>query len=127
MIEWGKKRFDNVCVEPGESPPIVSDSQQPAFFSAMVNTNYEATPRPADLAAWRTYVLYNSLPPETPLEAPEPATRRNASSEQDVIAEVWCRQSQLGVTIPRRRLRGFIPASHTSVHRLDILVNREPA
>jgi hypothetical protein len=65
LIEWGKKKFDNVYVEPNESPPIVWDNQHPAFFSAMVKMDHEAMPR-ADLAAWRTYVLYNSLPPKGP-------------------------------------------------------------
>jgi hypothetical protein len=41
LIEWGKKRFDNVYVEPDESPPIVWDNKQPAFFSAMVNMQHE--------------------------------------------------------------------------------------
>jgi hypothetical protein len=115
LIEWGKKKFDNVYVEPDASPPTVWDKQHPAFFSAMVKTDHGAMPRPADLAAWRTYVLYNSLPPERPLRAPE----RNASSEHDVIAEVWGKQTQLGVTTPRRRLRAFIPAFRMPVHRLE--------
>ena len=121
LIEWGKKRFDNVYVEPDESPPIVWDNQQPAFFSAMVNMNYEATPRPAHLAAWRTYVLYNSPPPERPLESPERAAVRARSrpSEHDPIAEVWGKRTQLDVTTPRRRLRAFIPAFRTPVHRLE--------
>jgi hypothetical protein len=36
LIEWGKKKFDNIHVEPDESPPIVWDNHHPAFFSAMV-------------------------------------------------------------------------------------------
>jgi hypothetical protein len=46
LIEWGKKKFDNVYVAPDESPPIVWDNQHPAFFSAMVRMDYGDTPRP---------------------------------------------------------------------------------
>ena len=121
LIEWGKKRFDNVYVEPDESPPIVWDNQQPAFFLAMVNMNYEATPRPADLAAWRTYVLYNSPPPERPLESREPAApvrARSGPSEHDVIAEVWGKKSQLDITTTGRRWRVH-PRIPQPVHRLE--------
>ena len=91
LIEWGKKKFDNVHVAPDESPPIAWDNQHPAFFSAMVKMDYGDMPRPADLAAWRTYVLYNSLPPQRPDE-PQPASLGRASSaplQHDPIAAVW--------------------------------------
>ena len=91
LIEWGKKKFDNVHIEPDESPPIAWDNQHPAFFSAMVKMDYRDMPRPADLAAWRAYVLYNSLPPQRPDE-PQPASLGRASSaplQHDPIAEVW--------------------------------------
>jgi hypothetical protein len=91
LIEWGKKKFDNVYVAPDESPPIVWDNQHPAFFSAMVRMDYGDTPRPAGLAAWRTYVLYNSLPPQRP-DGAEPAELDRASSaplQHEPTAEVW--------------------------------------
>jgi hypothetical protein len=77
----GQKKFDSIYVEPDESPPIVWDNQHPASFSAMVEMDHGTVPRPADLAAWRTYVLYNSLPPERPAGS--------APLQHDPIAEVW--------------------------------------
>jgi hypothetical protein len=108
LIEWGKKKFDNIHVDPDESPPIVWDNQHPAFFSAMVKMDHGTVPLPADMAAWRIYVLYNSPPPERPLESPEraaPVRARSAASEHDPIAEVWGKQTQLDVTTRRRRWR----------------------
>ena len=105
LIEWGKKKFDNVYVEPDESPPIVWDNQHPAFFSAMVKMDYGDMPRPADLAAWRTYVLYNSLPPKRP-DGPEPAELDRASSaplQHDPIAEVWGKPPMIGEEKPPTR------------------------
>jgi hypothetical protein len=120
LIEWGKKKFDNIYVEPDESPPIVWDNQHPAFFSAMVKVDHGAMPRPAHLAAWRTYVLYNNPPPERPLKSPARAAPvRARPSEHDVIAEVWGKQTRLDVTTPRRGWRAFIPAFRTPVHRLE--------
>ena len=116
LIEWGNTKFDNVYIDPDVSPPIVWDNEHPAFFSAMVSMDHGTMPRPADLAAWRSYVLYNSLPPERPLQAPE----RTASSEHDVIAEVWGKQTLLDVTTPRWRLRALIPALHMPGQRLEI-------
>ena len=120
LIEWGKKKFDNIHVEPDESPPIVWDNHHPAFFSAMVEMNYAATPLPADLAAWRTYVLYNSPPPERPVESPERAAvrARSGPSEYDPIAEVWGEQTQLDVTTARWRWRVH-PRIPQPVHRLE--------
>jgi hypothetical protein len=121
LIAWGKKKFDNIHVEPEESPPIVWDNHHPAFFSAMVEMNYAATPRPADLAAWRTYVLYNSIPPETPLESPKPGVpirARSMRSEHDVIAEVWGKQTKLDVTTPWWRWRVH-PRIPQPVHGLE--------
>jgi hypothetical protein len=57
----------------------------------MVKMDYGDMPRSADLAAWRTYVLYNSLPPKRP-DSPEPAeldSASNAPLQHDLIAEVW--------------------------------------
>jgi hypothetical protein len=105
LIEWGKKKFDNVYVEPDESPPIVWDNQHPAFFSAMVKMDYGDMPRLADLAAWRTYVLYNSLPPKRP-GGPEPAELDRASSaplQHDPIAEVWGKPPMIGDETPPTR------------------------
>jgi hypothetical protein len=101
LIEWGKTKFDNVYVEPDKSPPVVWDKQYPAFFSALLKMDDAAAlPRPADLAAWRTYVLYNSLPPKRPrdpaprtgawMENPVALARTDAGpSLRDPIAEVW--------------------------------------
>jgi len=107
QIVWGKRKFDNIHVEPDENPPILWDNQRPAFFSSMIRIDGGPVPRPADLAAWRTYVLYKSVPPELPIEAPEPAhiTSQNTSSKHDVIAEVWGKQTQLDGATPRRRWR----------------------
>jgi hypothetical protein len=110
LIEWGKKKFDNVYVEPDESPPIVWDNQYPAFFSAMVKMDYGDMPRSADLAAWRTYVLYNSLPPKRP-DSPEPAELDSASSaplQHDLIAEVWGKP-MIGDEKPPTRKRQLDP------------------
>ena len=60
----GKKKFDNVHIEPDESPPIAWDNQHPAFFSAMVKMDYGDMPRPADLAAWRTYCSITTFHPK---------------------------------------------------------------
>jgi hypothetical protein len=86
LIEWGKKKFDNVYVEPDESPPIVWDNQYPAFFSEILKMDHGAMPRPADLAAWRTYVLYNSSPPERPEGRPEPRVALAAPTIAFVVA-----------------------------------------
>jgi len=105
LIEWGKKKFDNVYVEPDESPPIVWDNQHPAFFSAMAKMDYGDMPLPADLAAWRTHVLYNSLPPERP-NGPEPAEVDRVSSaplQHDPIAEVWGKPPMTGDEKPPSR------------------------
>jgi hypothetical protein len=102
LIEWGKKKFDNVHVEPDESPPIAWDNQHPAFFSAMVKIDYGDMPRPADLAAWRTYVLHNSLPPQRP----QPASLGSASSaplQHDPIAEVWGKPMTGDERLPTRK------------------------
>jgi hypothetical protein len=96
LIEWGKTKFDNIYVKPDESPPLVWDNQHPALFSAMVKMDEGAMPRPPDLAAWRTYVLYNSLPPKRPEglglgdRSPAALARTGAGpSLRDPIAEVW--------------------------------------
>jgi hypothetical protein len=63
-------------------------------------------PRPADLAAWRTYVLYNSLPPERPEGRPEPAALVRAGSaplQDDPIAEVWSKPPMTGDAKPANR------------------------
>jgi hypothetical protein len=93
LIEWGKTKFDNIYVKPDESPPLVWDNQHPALFSAM---DEGAMPWPPDLAAWRTYVLYNSLPPKRPEglglgdRSPAALARTGAGpSLRDPIAEVW--------------------------------------
>ena len=117
LIEWGNTKFDNVYIDPDVSPPIVWDNKHPAFFSAMVSMDHGAMSRPADLAAWRSYVLYNSLPPERPLQPPEPAAR--VMSDHDVIAEVWGKRIHLSVSPPRWRLRGFIPLFRMFVRRLE--------
>jgi len=106
LIEWGKKKFDSIYVEPDESPPIVWDNQHPAFLLAMVKMDYGAMPRPADLAAWRTYVLYNSLPPERPEGRPAPAVLVGADSaplQHDPIAEVWGKPPMTGDEKPPSR------------------------
>jgi hypothetical protein len=115
LIEWGKTKFDNVYIEPDESPPVVWDNQHPAFFSALLKTDDAAMPRPADLAAWRTYVLYNSLPPKRPeglaprtgawMGNPAALARTDAGpSLGDPIAEVW---GKLQITAtPRRTASG---------------------
>ena len=81
-------------VEPHENPPIVWDNQYPAFFASMVKMDQGTMPGPAHLAAWRTYVLYNSLPPERPVSS-EPAALV-APSQHDPIAEVWGQVGSLG-------------------------------
>ena len=109
LIEWGKKKFDNVYVEPDESPPIVWDNQHPAFFSTMLKMDGHM-PRPADLAAWRSYVLYNSLPPQRP-DGTEPAELDRASNaplQHDPIAEVWGRP-MIGDEKPPTRKRQLDP------------------
>ncbi len=106
LIEWGKKKFDNVYVEPDESPSIVWDNQHPAFLSAMFKMDYDDMPRPTDLAARRTYVLYNSLPPERPEGRPEPAALVGAGSaplQDDPIAEVWSKPPMTGDAKPANR------------------------
>ena len=78
----------------------------PAFLLAMVKMDYGAMPRPADLAAWRTYVLYNSLPPERPEGRPAPAVLVGADSaplQHDPIAEVWGKPPMTGDEKPPSR------------------------
>jgi hypothetical protein len=85
--------------------PIVWDNQHPAFFSAMVKMDYRDMPRSADLAAWRSYVLYNNLPPQRP-DPPEPAELDRVSSvplPHDPIAEVWGKQPTIGSEKPPTR------------------------
>ena len=106
LIEWGKKKFDSIYVEPDGSPPIIWDNQHPAFLSAMFKMDYDDMPRPADLAARRTYVLYNSLPPERPEGRPAPAVLVGAGSaplQHDPIAEVWGKPPMTGDEKPPSR------------------------
>ena len=65
------KTCQRIDIEPDANPPIVRDSQHPAFFAAIIKQDDTAMPRQVDLAAWRDYVLHNGPLPKRP--AAEPA------------------------------------------------------
>ena len=70
LIEWGRREFDGIDIEPDANPPIVRDSQHAAFFAAIIKQDDTATPGQADLAAWRDYVLNNGPLPKRPAADP---------------------------------------------------------
>jgi len=76
LIEWGRREFDGIDIEPDANPPIVRDSQHPAFFAAIIKQDDTAMPRQVDLAAWRDYVLHNGPLPKRPAAEPAFSQRR---------------------------------------------------
>ncbi|TMJ22845.1 MAG: hypothetical protein E6G93_05275 [Alphaproteobacteria bacterium] len=59
LIGGGKEEFDEVCIEPVASPPIVFDGKADDVFEAIINKKYRAIAfwEPQLVAAWRHYVI----------------------------------------------------------------------
>ena len=80
VIQWGRREYDGIDVEPNADPPIVRDRRHPAFFAAIIEQDDTALPKVSEMAAWRSYVLDNGpLPREGELEPTAPVTSESPS------------------------------------------------